>query len=71
MISNIEKGHPWGDFLNARMIAMKWMLTEMKYSDADIAHALSMDARQVYLIRTNALNAQIFDCNLEVGNGGM
>ena len=44
--------HPWGDFLKARYYAIHWMRDEMGYSDAIIADRLSMDTKQVYLIRT-------------------
>lgn len=46
------KPHPWGDFLKARYYAIHWMRDEQGYSDALIAHKLSMDEQQVYLIRT-------------------
>lgn len=45
--------HPWGEFLKIRLKVIAWMRNEMQYNDAKIAHALSMDETQVYLIRIN------------------
>lgn len=45
--------HPWADFLNARYNAILWMKEEMGYNDKKIAEMLSMDERQVFLIRTS------------------
>ena len=53
--------HVWGEFLRVRMKCIKWMRTEMKRSDEQIAEDLSMDATQVFLIRTGGLNAQFFN----------
>lgn len=48
-----NKSHPWSCFLNARYNAILWMKEEMKYDDKKIAIHLSMDERQVYLIRNS------------------
>lgn len=48
-----ERPHPWSAFLNARYFAILWMREEMAYSDERIAHDLSMDTMQVWLIRTS------------------
>jgi Uri superfamily endonuclease len=50
-IINEQASHPWHDFLNARARAIHWMKIERKYSDEQIAEALSMDERQVRQIR--------------------
>ncbi len=49
-----NKPHPWGEFLKSRMNAILWMKEEMGRDDKLIAHQLSMDERQVYLIRIYA-----------------
>jgi len=46
----IETEHPWGNFLNARVKAIKWMKDEFSDSDKEIAEKLSMDETQVFLI---------------------
>jgi hypothetical protein len=43
--------HPWGKFLEVRKEVIKWMTDEMGRDNAEIAHALSMDEQQVYLIK--------------------
>jgi len=43
--------NPWGEFLDIRVKVIKWMTEEMEYNDREIASTLSMDARQVYLIK--------------------
>ena len=48
-----EEPHPWGHFLNARYHAILWMREEMGYNDKTISQGLSMDERQVYLIRNS------------------
>lgn len=48
-----KKPHPWGVFLNARYEAILWMRDRMDYSDEIIAKHLSMDTKQVYMIRTS------------------
>lgn len=45
--------HPWEEFLNARAAALIWMRDEMKKSNEEIAHLMSMDAEQVKLILLN------------------
>lgn len=45
--------HPWGEFLKVRINVIHWMREEQRYSDLEIAQALSMDELQVYLIRTH------------------
>ena len=52
----LNEQHPWGDFLNARTRVIHWMRNEMGYSDEKIAVALSMDRRQVFLIRNSPIN---------------
>ena len=47
--------HPWAVFLNARYDAILWMKEEMGYDDKRIAFNLSMDEKQVYLIRTSRI----------------
>lgn len=49
-----KKLHPWEEFLKARMNAILWMKEEMGRDDKLIANQLSMDERQVYLIRLHA-----------------
>lgn len=49
----IETEHPWGNFLNARVRAIKWMKDELQNSNKEIAIKLSMDEMQVYLISEN------------------
>ena len=44
--------HPWQLFLNARAKAIIWLKNEMNQSDVQIACQLSMDEKQVMLIRT-------------------
>jgi hypothetical protein len=46
----IETDHPWGNFLNARVKAIKWLKDEFKHNDKEIAETLSMDEMQVFLI---------------------
>lgn len=53
-IKTNKSPHPWGVFLNARWKAILWMREEMGYDDQKIAIKLSMDEKQVYLIRTSA-----------------
>lgn len=48
--------HPWGKFLSARYEAIIWIKEHMNRTDAQIAHDLSMDEKQVYLIRTYPIN---------------
>ena len=48
----MEEPHPWGVFLEARIKCITWMREKMKRNDSEIAQALSMDEKQVYLIRT-------------------
>jgi len=43
--------HPWGDFLDARLKCIAWMHDTEKYSDAEIADALSMDEEQALSLR--------------------
>ena len=50
---NSKIPHPWANFLNARYSAILWMKEKFDYSDETIAKKLSMDATQVYLIRTS------------------
>lgn len=61
MIPEGSRKHPWGGFLHHRMIAINWMKNVQGYSDTEIARTLSMDELQVWLIRTNPLNREIFD----------
>ncbi len=49
-----QEPHPWGAFLNARWKVILWFREEYGYDDETIAERLSMDERQVYLIRTTA-----------------
>ena len=46
--------HPWDVFLEVRCDVIDWMREEMKKSDFEIARDLSMDERQVFLIRNRA-----------------
>jgi hypothetical protein len=48
--------HPWAEFLFYRYKAILWMEKEMNYSDEEIAFHLSMDERQVFLIKTGKRN---------------
>jgi len=43
--------HPWQIFLEARAKVIMWMKNELKYTDEQISHNLSMDKIQVRLIR--------------------
>jgi hypothetical protein len=52
MDNNPLNPHPWEEFLNARKRAINWMHEQQKYSDKEIVFCLSMDEKQVYLIRT-------------------
>ena len=51
--SKNKTSHPWGDFLDARVRVILWMKNEMGYNDKHISEALSMDEKQVFLIRTH------------------
>ncbi len=51
-----KESHPWSDFLDARYRAILWMKNTDNRSDAQIAIHLSMDERQVFLIRTMPRN---------------
>lgn len=42
--------HPWGAFLHARAIALRWLRDEMKETPEKIAQTMSMDPGQVRLI---------------------
>ncbi len=65
MIPENARKHPWGGFLHERARAIAWLKKEFGYNDLQIAHKLSMDETQVYLIRTNPFNKDVFDCNQE------
>lgn len=53
-ITEENKPHPWGVFLEARKDVILWMSEEKGRDDAGIAEDLSMDSTQVRLIRTYA-----------------
>ena len=42
--------HPWGAFLHARAIALRWLRDEQKETPEKIAQTMSMDPGQVRLI---------------------
>lgn len=46
-----HKPHPWERFINARWRVILWLQEEMGYDDERIAKKLSMDEKQVNLIR--------------------
>lgn len=50
---NYNGNHPWGKFLDARANCIIWLKKTYGYNDEIIADHLSMDATQVYLIRTH------------------
>lgn len=50
-VAGEARSHPWGDFLSVRAKAIDWLHAEGN-SDTGIAETLSMDERQVQLIRT-------------------
>ncbi len=52
MEENKEKPHCWGEFLRIRKDVINWMSEEKGRDDKEIAYTLSMDAKQVFLIRT-------------------
>lgn len=43
--------HPWADFLHYRAQCILWLKNECRNTDEQIAQQLSMDERQVCLIR--------------------
>jgi hypothetical protein len=53
-----KEPHPWGAFLDARLKVIYWMEKELHRSDKEIAIELSMNEKQVYLIRTNPINRE-------------
>ena len=55
-----KKPHPWAAFLNARANCIHWMLDNDKTFE-EIAHTLSMDSTQVYLISV--------DCKYPIPDG--
>lgn len=43
----MNKPHPWGEFLDARLKAIYWMKEERGYSDKEICKYLSLDEEQL------------------------
>ncbi len=42
--------HPWGDFLRARMVVLRWLRDEMKETPEKSVETLKMDPGQVRLL---------------------
>lgn len=43
---------PWERFLAARADVIEWLMEECGYSEMEVAEMLSMDARQILLVRS-------------------
>lgn len=53
--------NPWDTFLHYRTAAIHWLRSEARLNDGEIAKAMSLNATDVFLLRTRPVQGELAD----------